>query len=120
MPKKCKVKVERHGGSKYFVIDGQPYVVDFDRRKKHKKGKILTIELTPVNAKKYEAEINELVEQLASKVNVKELLRQCLYDTPLTDVLLAKKELKKKKPKVRSTKGCLFLKVGEGKIWLRD
>lgn len=118
--KKVQIKAERHGGSKYFVIDGQPYVADFDRRKTHTLTKMLTIDLKPVNRKKYEKEVNELVESLASKIDVKEWLRQCLYDTPLTDLILAKKELKKKKPKVRSTKGCLFLKVGEAKIGIRD
>lgn len=119
MPRKIVGELERHGGTKYIVIDGQPYVLDragkIDKRKKS-----ISINFIPVKKKEYEKRINKLVDALASKINVKELLRQSLYDTSLTDVMLAEKELKKKKPKVRSTKGCLFLQVGKGKVWLRE
>jgi hypothetical protein len=117
--KNPKLVAEKHGGAKYFVIDGQSYV--FDPRKKEQIGKKrITINLTPVDKKKFEAMVDGLAEKLAKQVDVKELLRQALYDTPFEDIQLAKKEMEKEKPKVVSKKGCLFLKVGKGKIWLRE
>lgn len=120
MVEKAKIEVERHGGAKYIVIDGRAYVFDPRKKKDSKKQKRITIDLTPIDTKQFEAMVDGLAEKLAKKVNVKELLRQALFDTPFEEIRLAAKEMEKKKPRVRSTKGCLFLQVGKGKVWLRD
>jgi len=116
---KAKIEFARNGGSKYIVIDKQAYVFD-PQNKKVKNNKKITIDLTPVEPKKFELMVEGIVKKLASKVDVKELLRQALFETPLSELLLVKKELKKKKPKIKSEKHCLRMNIGKAHIWLRE
>lgn len=123
MNKKAKIVLERHGGTKYVVIDNQPYALNQKKPTKRQlaKTKTITVNLTPVNRKEYEKRVNELVEALASKVDVKEWLRQALFDAPLDTIIQVKKELKKKKkPRISTKKGCLDLIIGKSEINLRD
>lgn len=120
MPKKkiVELELERHGGEKYTYINGEPYVLD--KGKVNKKKGVVTCKLVPVKKAEHKKIVERLAKQLSKKVNVEEMMRQALFDSPFSDIVEMDKEMQKKKPKVRNNKGCFFLTVGKAKVHLRD
>lgn len=118
MVKKLKLKLigNPHSNKKFITMDGKTYIL----QKSKPKGKIEELIFTEMDVEEYENILDEVAEKVSKKTNVKELIKQALYDMPIESVKLIEKEMKKKTPRVRHNQGCFFLSIGKEQIRLRD
>lgn len=117
-----KIKGKRHKNLKYIEVDGETYVQDLDMEKNSRSinKSETTILFKKVNIKEYEQTIESLAEKISKKTNVKEILKQALYDIPWKDIMKIKQELAKETPFIRNNRGCVSITVGKTKIPIRD
>ena len=116
------IKGKRHRNLKYIVVNGETYVQDNSMKTKNSRSTDAetTFTFKKVNLKDYEKTIDDLSEKISKKTKVKEIIRQALLDLPFTEIMAIRKEMSKKKPRVRNNKGCVTLTVGNTTIPIRD
>lgn len=122
MVKDVKIISPAHDQGKNIIeIDGKKYVsvsADTDR-----KGNA-TLVFREFDETKFEKDLEEIAKKISIKVDAKEIVKQALRAIPLNDFEKIQKELRKSKPKIKSKKGCYYLKIGKGKgsipLMLRD
>jgi hypothetical protein len=123
MAKKVKFVIYPHVHRQYVDIDGELYGVakQIDKEDYRKKEEArIEVPLVKIDAKEYERTLLELANELAPRVDVKQILLQSLRDLPMNEVMKVKKELKKKTPRIRRERGCVMLTVGKTSLTLRD
>lgn len=116
MGKLLKLIGNPHTNKKFIKMNGKTYIL----QKTKTKGKIEELTFKEMDIKEYEKILDDVAEKVSKKTNVKDLIKQALYDMPIESVKLIEKEMKKEKPVVRHNQGCFFLSVGGEQIRLRD
>ncbi len=116
------IKGKRHKNLKYIEIDGETYVqdIDMEKNKRSVNEAETTIVFRKVNVKEYEKTVDSLAEKISTKTNVKEIIKQALYDIAWQDIMKVKKELEKEKPYFRNNRGCVSISVGKTIIPIRN
>jgi len=120
--KEIKIKAKIHKNLKYIEIDGKTYVKDSAKLKNKRSKQKETAEITfkQFNIKEYEKLVDNAAEKISKKANVKEIIRQALFDLPVHELLEVKEELEKAKPKIRNNVGCVSMNVGKVNIPIRE
>ena len=116
-----EIKGKMHRNMKYIEIDGETYVKNTDTTKgRGVNNEEIFITFKKFDVKEYEQLLDILAEKLAEKADTKEIVRQALADVPIEKLMKIKKEMDKKKPKIRNEKGCVAMKIGDIKMFIRD
>ena len=116
------LKFNTHRNKKFIEVDGKTYVMDKVKTQNvgrvKKEETVLTFKKFDI--KEYESIINEAAEKIAKKTDVKEIIKQALYELPAEIIEKISNEMKKVKPKIRNRKGCAYLTIGKNKLYIRD
>lgn len=118
MVKEIKIMAPKHDkGKKIIQIDGEKFILD--KATESQIHDILHFKKLE-SQKEYEKTLDEMAEKISKKTNVKKLIKQALYEIPFEVFLTIKKELEKEEPTIRNSEGCVFLRIGKAKLFLRD
>jgi hypothetical protein len=123
MVKKIKFIVYPHVNKQFVRVDGKLYMTNkrMDKEDFRTKAKATyEWDMVEIDEKAYEREILEIAKKLAPKVDVMQILMQALRELPIQEVKQVKRELQKKKPRVRREQGCVMLTVGKNSLMLRN
>lgn len=113
---KVELVVKKHIGKKFIKINGEYYASSKSRETK--KNDVLTFE--KVDPQKYEKSIDIIASKISEKTNIKDIIKQGLYDLNVSQIAEIVIELDKPKPKIKQGDGCVFVKVGKQIIMLRE
>jgi CHAT domain-containing protein len=76
--------------------------------------------LKEISKEKYDALLNEVAKKLEKHVDIKKLLLHKLRHVPLKNINEMNKTLDKRKPKIQTKDGCVYLKIGRNDLELFD
>lgn len=113
---KVEMVVTKHIGKKFIKINGEYYASSKNRETK-KKDVLMFEKVDPI---KYEKSIDIIAGKISEKTNVKDIIKQALYEMNVSQIAEIANELDKPKPKIKQGDGCVFVKVGKQVIMLRE
>ncbi len=113
---KVEIVKTKHIGKKFIKINGQYYASSKPRETKNKD----IIMFEKVDPQKYEKSIDIIAGKISEKTNVKDIIKQALYEMDVGQIAEIANELDKPKPKIKQGDGCVFVQVGKQIIMLRE
>lgn len=113
MKKQKPVTLKKIGN--LIMVDGRMYEPS---RIDHKTGYEM-IHFQPVPEKRYRMLLRSATRKLKSYINSDDILMSALSEMSMKQLEKINSEIKKKKPKVRQTQGCLDLMVGRTCVPIR-
>jgi hypothetical protein len=118
---KVEIKKRPHLNKKHIEVDGKTYLLTGS--KTHGRGvnkETDTLVFEEYDIKKYDSLIDELSSKISKKANVKEIIKQALYELPIKEIKKIGREMEKEKPKMRHEKGCAVIRIGKVPIMMRE